>query len=162
MRVQKKGSNGERELAKALQSFGLPVRRGYLACNEPDLVGLRNIHIECKTCAEVDVSAWITQSVISAARYGDGLPVVMFRQVSRIHRGLPWMVLMRYEDYISMGGHAPVMSYEPQFRGGIYKKMDGVSALGFTRLCGEVVCMHLNDWVELWRKYDDSQDGGND
>lgn len=46
-----KGKAGERELAKLLRSFGFETRRGQQYCGangDADVIGLPNIHIECK------------------------------------------------------------------------------------------------------------------
>jgi len=47
---QRKGADGERELAALLREYGYPVERGgSLSFGEvPDLTGLPGIHIECK------------------------------------------------------------------------------------------------------------------
>ena len=81
---QRKGADGERELAALLREYGYPVERGgSLSFGEvPDLTGLPGVHIECKR---------------DAVRFGDGLPAVFFRR-SRS----PWLVVMKLGDWLEL------------------------------------------------------------
>lgn len=79
---QKKGRRAELELSKILQGHGYNVRPGepvsYGA--EPDLVGLKNIHIEVKRRENVNLSAALAQAEEDAKKFGDGLPTVFHRK----------------------------------------------------------------------------------
>lgn len=100
---QVKGRRGERELAALLQQHGYDVRPGEpMNCGEEaDLVGLPDIHIECKRAETLRLSEWMEQSERDAARFGDGAPAVFFRR-SRS----PWCVVMKLEDWLSLYGCA--------------------------------------------------------
>ena len=52
---QRKGADGERELAAVLREYGYEIKRGgSMSFGElPDLVGLPGIHIEVKRCEQV-------------------------------------------------------------------------------------------------------------
>ncbi len=94
---QRKGANGERELAALLREYGYPVERGgSLSFGEvPDLVGLPGIHIECKRAERLQPYDWLAQAERDAVRFDDGLPAVFFRR-SRS----PWLVVMKLEDWM--------------------------------------------------------------
>lgn len=146
MRVQRKGSNAERELAKILQAFDLPVRRGYLMAGQPDLVGLLSIHIECKRAERIQMSTWLEQAIIASRKYG-GLPTVFCRSSRK-----PWLVTMRANDWREMGGENPEYDYRAAFN--LY---DRVSELKEKALCWRrqevMVTMLLDDWVELYKNW---------
>ena len=61
---QRKGADGERELAALLREYGYPVERGgSLSFGEvPDLVGLPSIHVECKRAEQLRPYDWIDQA----------------------------------------------------------------------------------------------------
>ena len=70
---QKKGADGEREVAALLTAlFGVEVRRGaspYLpGWQAPDVFGLAGVHIECKRVQRLDLCAALRQ----ARRDSDG------------------------------------------------------------------------------------------
>lgn len=96
---QRKGANGERELAALLREYGYPVERGgSLSFGEvPDLVGLPGIHIECKRAERLQPYDWLAQAERDAVRFDDGLPAVFFRR-SRS----PWLVVMKLEDWMDL------------------------------------------------------------
>ena len=96
---QRKGADGERELAALLREYGYPVERGgSLSFGEvPDLTGLHGIHIEAKRCEQVRLSEWMAQAERDAVRFGDGLPAVFFRR-SRS----PWLVVMKLWDWMAL------------------------------------------------------------
>lgn len=74
-RSQRKGADGERELAAILREYGYTVERGgSMSFGEvPDLVGLPGIHIEVKRCEQVRLSEWIQQAETDSKRFGDGI-----------------------------------------------------------------------------------------
>lgn len=102
-RSQTKGRRGERELAALLQQHGYDVRPGEPLNygEEPDLVGLPQIHIECKRCEKLRLSEWMTQSEQDAQRFQDGAPAVFFRRSRE-----PWCVVMKLEDWIGLYSRA--------------------------------------------------------
>lgn len=96
---QRKGADGERELAALLREYGYPVERGgSLSFGEvPDLTGLPGIHIECKRAEQLRPYDWMAQAERDAVRFGDGLPAVFFRR-SRS----PWLVVMKLWDWMAL------------------------------------------------------------
>lgn len=102
---QRKGAEGERELAKILSGYGYDVRRGgSLSFGEvPDLVGLPGVHIEVKRVERLNVSEAMGQAVRDSDRFKDGAPALFHRR-SRS----PWLVTMRLEDWINLYASAPL------------------------------------------------------
>ncbi len=100
---QRKGADGERELAALLRGFGYDVERGgSLSFGEvPDLSGLPGIHIEVKRCEQLRLSEWLAQAERDAQRFGDGAPAVFHRK-SRSR----WMVTMFLSDWMEVYGKA--------------------------------------------------------
>lgn len=94
---QRKGADGERELAAILREHGYDIQRGgSLSFGEvPDLSGLPGVHIECKRHERAEIWAWIAQAERDAQRFKDGAPAVFFRR-SRS----PWYVVMKLEDWM--------------------------------------------------------------
>jgi len=141
---QRKGSAAERELAKILQENGFPVRRGYVFCGEPDLVGLLSIHIECKRAERVVMSSWLEQAIIASRKYG-GLPAV-FSRMSR----KPWLVTMREDDWRYMGGEDAECDYRAAFL--LHDRMEQAKKKAlFWRRQEPMITMFLDDWMELYR-----------
>lgn len=104
---QRKGADGERELAAIFQAHGYDCTRGgSLSFGEvPDLSGLPGIHIECKRAETLRLSEWMNQAEMDARRFGDGAPAVFHRKNRQ-----PWLVTMRLEDWIGI--------YEQGWNGG--------------------------------------------
>lgn len=96
---QRKGADGERQLAAILREYGYTVERGgSMSFGEvPDLVGLPGIHIEVKRCEQVRLSEWIQQAETDSKRFGDGMPVVFHRRSRE-----PWRVTMSLADFMTM------------------------------------------------------------
>lgn len=93
-----KGARGERELSKVLREWGYDTRRGqqYSGANgDADVVGLPNIHIECKWVEKLNLDKAMNQS-IDDARDGE-IPVVMHKKNRK-----PWLVTMRLDDWMPM------------------------------------------------------------
>ena len=67
---QRKGADGERELAALLREYGYPVERGgSLSFGEvPDLTGLPGVHIECKRAEQLRPYSWLEQAERDALR----------------------------------------------------------------------------------------------
>ena len=94
---QRKGADGERELAAILNREGFPVKRGGSLTygTVPDITGLRGIHIEVKRCEALRMTEWLEQAINDAYRFRDGLPTIFHRK-----NGQPWLVTMRLSDWL--------------------------------------------------------------
>ena len=101
---QRKGANGERELAALLREYGYPVERGgSLSFGEvPDLTGLPGVHIECKRAEQLRVYDWMAQAERDSERFHDGLPAVFHRRNRQ-----EWLVTMRLPDWLEMYQKVP-------------------------------------------------------
>ena len=96
---QRKGAEGERELASLLRAYGYEIQRGgSLSYGEvPDLVGLPGVHIECKRCEQLRLTEWLEQAERDAERFQDGLPAIFHR---RNRQG--WLVTMPLEGFMAL------------------------------------------------------------
>ena len=96
---QRKGADGERELAAALREYGYEIKRGgSMSFGEvPDLVGLPGVHIEVKRCEQVRLSEWMQQAERDSQHFKDGLPAVFHR---RSREG--WRVTMNLADFMRL------------------------------------------------------------
>ena len=95
---RQKGASGERELSHKLQEYGYNTHRGQQFCGangDADVVGLPNIHIECKRVEHLNLYDAMAQSV-SDAREGE-VPTVFHRKNRK-----EWLVTMRMDDWIKM------------------------------------------------------------
>jgi len=100
---QKKGADGERELAAHLCQAGYPVTWGGNRTfgSVPDLSGLPGIHIECKRVEHLNITEAMEQAVRDAERFDDGAPTVFHRRDQR-----PWLVTMRFTEWMELYGFA--------------------------------------------------------
>lgn len=96
---QRKGADGERELAAVLREYGYEIKRGgSMSFGEvPDLVGLPGVHIEVKRCEQVRLSEWMQQAEADSKRFSDGMPVVFHRRSRE-----PWRVTMNLADFMRL------------------------------------------------------------
>ena len=96
---QRKGADGERELASVLQGYGYQVRRGGSMSfgKVPDLIGLDGIHIEVKRVERLNVPEAMRQAIRDAERFQDGAPTLFHRRSRE-----PWLVTMRLSDWIDI------------------------------------------------------------
>lgn len=96
---QRKGANGERELAAVLREYGYSIERGgSMSFGEvPDLLGLPDIHIECKRVERLNISAAMKQAERDSERFHDGAPAVFHRRSRE-----PWLVTMRLVDWVNL------------------------------------------------------------
>lgn len=96
---QRKGADGERELAALLREQGYDIRRGgSLSFGEvPDLTGLPGIHIECKRVEQLNLHEAMRQAERDAERFDDGCPAVFHRRSRE-----PWYVTMRLSDWLKL------------------------------------------------------------
>lgn len=93
-----KGARGERELAKKLREFGFHARRGqqYSGANgDADVIGVPDIHIECKWVEKLNINKAMKQS-LNDARQGEKA-VVMHKK-----NGEKWLVTMTLADWIEL------------------------------------------------------------
>ena len=106
---QRKGAEGERELADILRARGYDIERGgSLSYGEvPDLVGLPGVHIEVKRVERLNVPEAMSQDVRDAARFG-GVPGLFHRR-SRS----PWLVTMLLSDWLKLYENAQEKEKEP-------------------------------------------------
>lgn len=96
---QRKGADGERELAALLRGHGYSIERGgSLSFGDvPDLTGLNGIHVEVKRCEQVRLSEWMAQAIRDAERFQDGVPTVFYQRNRE-----PWLVTMRLSDWLAL------------------------------------------------------------
>lgn len=98
-RSQRKGADGERELASILQQHGYECDRGgSLTFGEvPDITGLPGIHIEVKRVERLNVGEAMEQAIRDSGRMQDGIPALFHRRNRK-----PWLVTMRLTDWIKL------------------------------------------------------------
>ncbi len=98
---QRKGKNGELELAELLRSYGYNVQRGGSMTfgSVPDISGLPRVHIEVKRCEQLRLSDWMQQAARDAERFHDGLPAVFHRRNRE-----QWLVTLRLDDFMKLYG----------------------------------------------------------
>ena len=101
---QRKGADGERELARILTGYGYDLQRGgSLSFGDvPDMVGLPGVHIEVKRVERLNVPEAMGQAIRDSDRFHDGAPALFHRR-SRS----PWLVTMRLEDWMVLYNIAP-------------------------------------------------------
>lgn len=97
---KRKGAVGERELSRKLKEYGFNTRRsvqynGKAEDGQADLVGLPNIHIECKRVEKLNLYDAMAQAKHDA-KHGE-LPTVFHRK-----NNCEWMVTMRLEDWMEL------------------------------------------------------------
>lgn len=95
---QRKGADGERELAAILRERGYRIERGGSQTygEVPDLLGLPGVHIEVKRVERLNVPGAMTQAIRDAARFG-GVPCLFHRR-SRS----PRLVTMQLADWLEL------------------------------------------------------------
>lgn len=95
-----KGKRGELELAKALRVAGYSgSRRGQQYSGSEtsaDVLGLDNIHIECKRTETLSLYTAMEQAVRDSGNSGN-LPTVFHRRNDK-----PWLVIMRMDDWLKV------------------------------------------------------------
>ena len=95
-----KGAKGERDLSHKLNEYGFGTRRtvqynGKAEGGQADLVGLPNIHIECKRVERLNLYDAMAQAIHDAK---DGeLPTVFHRK-----NYSEWLVTMRLQDWMDL------------------------------------------------------------
>lgn len=96
---QRKGADGERELAALLHQYGHEVRRGGSLSygSLPDLYGLEGVHIEVKRVERLNITEAMKQAERDAERFKDGFPTVFHRRNRE-----QWLVTMRLTDWVEL------------------------------------------------------------
>ena len=98
MNSREKGKRGERMLAEELREAGYKdARRGVQyqgGTDSPDVVGIPNVHVECKFCEKAEIRKWMAQSIRDA---GDKIPTVMWKKSRE-----EWLVVMRLTDFVKL------------------------------------------------------------
>jgi len=99
---QRKGANGERELATRLREEGFQVRRGQVFNHESDLIGLEGILPEVKRVEKLNVWEAINQAIREAIKRKDGIPILFHRRnkTGMKDKYEDWLVTMRFEDWV--------------------------------------------------------------
>lgn len=93
-----KGKVGERELANILKEHGFNARRNQQyngAVGDADVVGVPNIHIECKRVESLNITKAMEQAT-EDARDGE-IPAVFHRRNNK-----PWLVTMHLDDWVKL------------------------------------------------------------
>lgn len=96
---QRKGADGERELAAKFKEYGYMVERGGSLTFglTPDITGLPGIHVEVKRVERLNVPEAMRQAIRDAEAFLDGIPVLFHRRNRQ-----PWLVTLRLDDFMSI------------------------------------------------------------
>jgi len=108
---QRKGRAAELELVRILKANGYDdVRPGEPVSfgAEADIVGLKDIHVECKRRETVNLTAALKQAAADAERFGDGLPCV-FHRANRES----WRVTMDLDSWLELYKRAEMAENGP-------------------------------------------------
>lgn len=97
---KQKGKRGELELSSKFKEYGFNTRRSVQYCGkaeegEADLLGLPNIHIECKRVQALNIYNAISQAKADAK---EGEFPTVFHRKDRCE----WLVTMTLDDWIKM------------------------------------------------------------
>lgn len=98
--AQQKGRHAELELVRILTEKGYDsVKAGRVMSfgEVPDIIGLKNIHVEVKRVEKLDLYKALRQSQNDSERFSDGLPVVIHRTNRK-----PWVVSMSLSDWLEL------------------------------------------------------------
>lgn len=97
--AQRKGADGERELATVLNSYGYQTERGSSQNygTIPDVTGLPGIHIEVKRVERLNVPEAMQQAIRDSIKFKDGIPALFHRRNRQ-----PWLVTMQLTDWIEL------------------------------------------------------------
>ena len=99
----RKGKQGERELAKKLREYGYDCRRGqqHSGIEGEDVVGLPGIHVECKRVERLNIYDAVDQAKRDSGKndlpFGYNLPTVFHRK-----NRCEWLVTMTLDDWIEL------------------------------------------------------------
>ncbi len=110
-RSRSKGQRGEREVAALLRARGIAAKRGYQSrgggSEEPDVVcDLPNHRLEVKRQERLNIWAAFAQADDDCDPGDDEtVPAVVFRR-----NRSPWMVCLRFADYLDLLGYGEAES----------------------------------------------------
>jgi Holliday junction resolvase len=93
-----KGARGERELSSKFKEHGFDTRRGQQYCGangDADVIGLPNIHIECKRVQALNIYNAVSQAKADAKK--NELPTVFHRKDR-----CEWLVTMTLDDWMKL------------------------------------------------------------
>lgn len=98
---KQKGKTGELELAKKLREHGYAVRRsvqynGKEEEGQADLLGLPNIHIECKRTERLNLYDAVDQAKRDSAGTGN-IPAVFHRK-----NHCDWVVILPLDEFMNL------------------------------------------------------------
>lgn len=94
---RRKGAEGELELSRVLRGKGIECHRGYVQFKQSDLIGIDDIHVECKRVEKLNIHEAMKQARAEAAKRQDGRPTVFHRR-----NRTEWLVTMRLDDWVEM------------------------------------------------------------
>ena len=100
MNSRQKGARGERELALKLKEYGYDCRRGQQYSGiqgDEDVIGLPNIHIECKRVERLNIEDAVAQSKRDARE--DEIPTVFHRK-----NNCEWLVTLPLDEFMKLYG----------------------------------------------------------
>lgn len=96
---QRKGADGERELAALLRGYGYNIERGG-SCSfgeVPDVYGLPGVHCEVKRVERLNVPEAMSQAIRDSEKFHDGRPVLFHRR-----NRSPWLCTMTLPDFMTL------------------------------------------------------------
>jgi Holliday junction resolvase len=103
----RKGRDGEEELVRKIREQGFPrIRRSQQYCGKSgesaDLIGLPNIHIECKRVEKLNIFEAIKQAIRDVLHSGTSKLACVFHRKNRER----WLVTMTLEDWFVLYSHS--------------------------------------------------------
>lgn len=104
---KRKGRDGEEELVRIIREQGFPrIRRSQQYCGKSgesaDLVGLPNIHIECKRVEKLNIFEAIKQAIRDVLHSGTSKLACVFHRKNKER----WLVTMTLEDWFVLYSHS--------------------------------------------------------
>ena len=100
-----KGKRGEREVAAILRAHGFDAKRGQQhrgGKDSPDVVGLPGVHIEVKYTQAFRLWDALAQAEEDSCGSND-VPLVVHRKAVKTgDKALPWVAVMKLEDFLAM------------------------------------------------------------
>jgi ABC-type Fe3+-hydroxamate transport system substrate-binding protein len=124
---RRKGADGERELVKILNGYGIPASRGFVWLKQSDMIGIKGIHPEVKRYKKaVPIFAAMRQAIKEAEKRQDGKPTVFHR----VDYG-PWLVTSLADGFKC-----------PEGINVAYKELRGLN----------VATVALEDWIKIYKE----------
>ena len=96
---QRKGREGELELVRVLNGYGIRAQPGDAVSygTTPDVVGVPGVHVECKRVERLNVPEAMKQAIRDSSKFRDGVPTLFHRRNQET-----WLVTMRLEDWVTL------------------------------------------------------------